>query len=242
LSTQIKSDTSFPVVRMLHTSDIHIAGDQASMDGFQAVVSTAIDCDVDIVLIAGDLFDSSRVREDTVAQTVTELRRLGRPVVLIPGNHDCIDARSIYHRVDLSDAENVFLAADPAGQEVTFPDLSLVIWARGIENHDPTNRPLAGYTPADPAYWRVVLTHGHYVPTGENSDRSSRIAQAEIGDLQCDYVALGHWHRFVDVSEGDVKAFYSGSPCEPVTGGATVNMVTLDRERGVQVQRRTIGI
>jgi exonuclease SbcD len=241
LSTQINSDASFPVVRMLHTSDIHIAGDQASMDGFAAVVDTAVECDVDIVLIAGDLFDSSRVREDAVAHTVTELRRLGRPVVVIPGNHDCIDERSIYHRVDVSDAPNVILATNPAGQEVMFPDLSLVIWARGIESHDPTHRPLAGYTPADPAYWRVVMTHGHYVPTGERSDRSSRIAQAEIGDLQCDYLALGHWHRFVDVSEGNVKAFYCGSPCEPVTGGATVNMVTLDRERGVQVQRRTIG-
>jgi DNA repair exonuclease SbcCD nuclease subunit len=226
---------------MLHTSDVHIAGDRGSIEGLRGVVDTAVACDVDIVLIAGDLFDSSRVHDDAVAETVGELRRLGRPVVVIPGNHDCVDQYSIYRRVDLSLAgEHVFFAANPAGEQLDFDDLSLSIWARGIENHDPLNRPLDGYVPGDPAGWRVVLTHGHYVPSGERSDRSSRITQEEIGQLQCDYLALGHWHRFVDVSEGDVTAFYSGSP-EPANAESTVNLVTLDPEGGVLVERRPIG-
>ncbi len=225
---------------MLHTSDVHIAGDQGSIAGLRGVVDTAVECDVDIVLIAGDLFDSSRVHDDAVAETVGELRRLGRPVVVIPGNHDCVDEYSIYRRVDLSLAgEHVFFAANPAGEQLSFEDLSLSIWARGIENHDPLNRPLHGYVPGDPAAWRVVLTHGHYVPSGDKSDRSSRITQEEIGQLQCDYLALGHWHRFVDVSEGDVKAFYSGSP-EPANAESTVNLVTLDPDGGVLVERRAI--
>jgi DNA repair exonuclease SbcCD nuclease subunit len=52
-------------------------------------------------------------------------------------------------------------------------------------------------------------------------------------------LALGHWHRFVDVSEGDVKAFYSGSP-EPANAESTVNLVTLDPDGGVLVERRAI--
>ena len=226
---------------MLHTSDVHIAGDRGSIDGLRAVVDTAIECDVDIVLIAGDLFDSSRVNDDAVAETVDELRRLRRPVVVVPGNHDCVDQYSIYRRVDLTVAgDHVFFAANPAGEQLDFEDLSLTIWARGIENHDPLNQPLHGYVPADPALWRVVLTHGHYVAHGEISDRSSRITQDEIGQLQCDYLALGHWHRFVDVSEGDVTAFYSGSPSEPANAESTVNLVTLDPQGGVLVERRAI--
>jgi DNA repair exonuclease SbcCD nuclease subunit len=227
---------------MLHTSDIHIAGDDTSMESLRAVVATARQSAVDLVLIAGDLFDSSRVDDDAVAQTLAELRQLSSPVVVIPGNHDCVDAQSIYHRVDLASAgDHVFFAGNPAGEELVFANLSLMIWARGIENHDPRNRPLVGYEAADPAWWRVVLTHGHYVRHGEPSDRSSQITQDEIGQLQCDYLALGHWHRFLDVSEGDVTAFYSGSPGEPAIGGGSVNLVTLDPEAGVQVERRTIG-
>jgi exonuclease SbcD len=226
---------------MLHTSDIHIAGDDASMGGLEAVVNTAIECQVDIVVIAGDLFDNARVGDDAVKRTLTELARLDTPVVVIPGNHDCIDKTSIYHRVDLSSAgDHVFFAGNPDGEELVFEDLSLVVWARGIENHEPANRPLAGYKPMDPAYWRVVVTHGHYVPSGAESNRSSPITQDEIGQLRCHYLALGHWHRFLDVSEGDVKAFYSGSPSEPGTTGASVNLVTLDPAAGVEVERRLI--
>jgi DNA repair exonuclease SbcCD nuclease subunit len=231
-----------PLVRMLHTSDVHIAGDAASIDGLRAVVNTAIDCDVDIVLVAGDLFDNSRVRDEAVEQAISELARVGRPVVVVPGNHDANDATSIYRRVDLSIAgDHVRFVGDPAGEELIFKELSLVVWARGIENHDPANRPLTGYVPADPTFWSVVLTHGHYVPRGEDSGRSSPIGQDEIAGLQCDYLALGHWHRFVDVSEGDVKAFYPGSPSEPGHDGATANLVTLHPERGVWVERLAIG-
>jgi DNA repair exonuclease SbcCD nuclease subunit len=213
------------------------------MAGLQAVVRTAVDCDVDIVLIAGDLFDSARVGDEAVQGTIAELGRLGRPVVVIPGNHDCVDERSIYHRVHLSSAgDHVFFAGNPAGEELVFEDLSLVIWARGIESHDPRHRPLAGYQPADPAYWSVVLTHGHYVPDTEKSDRSSQITQAEIGQLECHYLALGHWHRYLDVSEGAVTAFYSGSPSEPGRDGASVNLVTLRPGTGVEVERRLIGL
>jgi DNA repair exonuclease SbcCD nuclease subunit len=226
-----------PRVRMLHTSDIHIAGDDFSRRSLEDVVTAAIESDVDLVLIAGDLFDSSRVRDEAVEQTLDELRRLQRPVVVIPGNHDCIDAGSIYHRVDLTSAgDHVYFAGNPAGEVLVFEDLSLVVWARGIENHDPRNRPLDGYVPGGTGWWRVVLTHGHYVARGERCDRSSQIAQDEIGQLQSDYVALGHWHRFVDVSEGEVKAFYSGAP-----DGATVNLVTLDPEEGFRLERRATG-
>jgi DNA repair exonuclease SbcCD nuclease subunit len=227
---------------MLHTSDVHISGDAAADAGLELTVDVAIACDVDVVLIAGDLFDSARVRDDAVARTIGLLRRLGRPVVVIPGNHDCIDERSIYHRAHLSDAgDHVHFVGNPAGEEVVFEDLSLIVWARGIESHDPSHRPLAGYTPADPGYWSVVLTHGHFVANEERSDRSSPIRQEEIGQLRCHYLALGHWHRYLDVSEGGVTAFYSGSPCDPAGGGTSVNLVTLDPDSGVNVERRMIG-
>ena len=124
-----------PPIRILHTSDIHIAGDTPSLEGLRAVVAKALELDVDIVLVAGDLFDSARVGEETVALTLSELQRFGRPVVVIPGNHDCVDERSIYHRVDLTSAgDHVFFAGDPAGEELVFEDLSLVVWARAASS------------------------------------------------------------------------------------------------------------
>ena len=211
------------------------------MEGLRAVVGKANDLDVDIVLVAGDLFDNARVGDEAVSLTISELSRIERPVVIIPGNHDCVDERSIYHRVDLTSAgKHVFFAGNPAGRNWSLRASRSIVWARGIESHDPENRPLAGYSPADPRYWRVVLTHGHYVPDGDNSGRSSPINQQEIARLECDYVALGHWHRFCDVSEGQVNAFYSGSPSDFGLTEATVNLVTLSADAGVTVERRPI--
>jgi len=241
LSEKLDGDGSLPVVRLLHTSDIHVSGDAGSLDALAAVVTAAVESDVDVVIIAGDLFDSSRVPEPAVERTITELARVGRPVVVIPGNHDCVDERSIYHRVNLLSAGgHVRFAGDPAGEELRFDELSLVVWARGIESHDPDNRPLAGYEPADPGVWSVVVTHGHYVGDGEQSDRSSQISQAEIRQLRCHYLALGHWHRFLDVSEPGVQAYYSGSPWEPWRDASSVNLVTLHPDEGVRVERRML--
>ena len=236
---KVNSSSTLPVVRMLHTSDVHISDDEASIASLRAVIDTAIACNVDIVLIAGDLFDNARISDDAAQRTIVELGRLTCPVVVIPGNHDCVDERSIYRRVELAKAgDHVFFVANPAGSELVFEDLALVVWARGIENHEPTHRPLAGYRPGDPTRWSVVLTHGHYVRTGEISDRSSMITQREIAQLRCHYVALGHWHRFVDVSEAAVKAFYSGSPNS--SDDASVNLVSLHPTSGVLVERRAI--
>ena len=204
-----------------------------------AVVSAAKSQAVDLLIIAGDLFDSSRVKDDVVRAAMDEMARLTVPIIVIPGNHDCVDQHSIYKRVNLSDAgSHVRFIGDPAGGGLLFEELRLSLWGRGIEDHHPGHRPLQGYAPhPDDAYWRLVVTHGHYVEDGEDSYRSSKIHAKEIAELKADYLALGHWHRFLDVSANGVKAFYCGSPGEPGDSYASANLVLLDPKEGVKVHR-----
>jgi DNA repair exonuclease SbcCD nuclease subunit len=231
-----------PDVRFLHTSDIHVSDGPDSARGLRAVADLATAQQVDLVLIAGDLFDHSRVAATTVEGAIEELARFPQPVVIIPGNHDQVDERSVYHRADLQTAgEHVTFVGDPTGREVVFDALQLVVWARGIEDHSPAHRPLAAYDAPRRPYWNVVLTHGHYVPAGGRSDRSSQINEDEIGALGCDYVALGHWHHFLDVSTGGVPAFYSGSPTMPAGDYASVNLVRLHDGADATVERVPIG-
>lgn len=231
-----------PRLRLLHTSDVHIGDDPiqpgARLDSFKAVVDAALEQDVDAVLIAGDLFDNARIEDDVVAQTIKELSRLRQPTIVIPGNHDCVDKESLYLRVDLREAgPHIHFVGDPAGQLLVFENLGMSVWARGIEEHHPGHKPLAGYTAGDPQLWRIGLTHGHFVPRGEEDYRSSTILEDEIAQLECDYLALGHWHRFVDVSAEGVTAFYCGSPGEEISVFPSANLVTLDPVGGVIVDR-----
>jgi hypothetical protein len=87
--------------------------------------------------------------------------------------------------------------------------------------------------------WQIAMAHGHYAP---EPDRSTRlrpawlIGDAELAATQCDYVALGHWNRAVDVGNKSVPAHYSGSP-----GLArTVNVVRLTDSGQVLVEREPI--
>jgi DNA repair exonuclease SbcCD nuclease subunit len=234
--TQIR--TRIPVT-ILHTADLHIDEGQASIAAMRAVIDIALAERVDLVLIAGDTFDHDQVSNHAARSVITELSRLTQPVVIIPGNHDPVDSRSIYRRVDLTEAgPHVYFIDDPAGRELIFPDLRVAVWARGIEMHTPENRPLVGYRPSDPCFWRIVLAHGYYVPAGKSSDRSSQIHEEEIAALECDYLALGHVHRYWEVSSGSVTASYSGSATEDRIPG--VNLVRLDESFGVRIERKLL--
>jgi DNA repair protein SbcD/Mre11 len=223
---------------MLHTSDIHIGADAAAISALDSVVRLAIESDVDVVLIAGDLFDSDVIPGETVAYVVDKLRQLDRPTVVIAGNHDPLAGRSIYSRVSLQEAGgHIMFAAGQLGETFVLPQLSLAVWAKSITVHNRENNPLSGYRRYGNDYWNVAVVHGHFEKRGENSGRSSPISEDEIASMSCDYVAMGHVHRFFDVSQPGVRACYSGTPCRNDWFEPTVNLVTLSCPAGVTVER-----
>ncbi len=228
-------------MRLLHTSDVHIGDDydpEKRLAGMTAVVDAALTYRADALLIVGDLFDSARVKPPQILDSLEQLARLSIPTVVTPGNHDCLDRTSIYQRVPFAEAgHHVHFLDDPEGSHLTLDELRVSIWSRALVDHHPGHRPLEGYRPANNGYWQIALAHGHYVPEGETSDRSSLIHEAEIAALTCDYLALGHWHRFLDCSANGIPAYYPGCPSEPGGSFASANLVVLDPETGARVER-----
>ena len=229
-------------VRLLHTSDVHLGWDSNPVlvaRSFTAVANTAHSLGADLVLIAGDLFDHSRVTKQTIEFCLSELNRMGRPVVLLPGNHDCLDAGSIYDKVDIqAECPNVRLLRGEAGEFLRLPDLGLSFWGKAMVEHHPGFRPLADVPQRLNGDWFVGLGHGHYEPRGTASGRSSPNYPTEIAAAPCDYIALGHWHIPLDVSQEGVIARYSGSPAGSGFNNTLgeVSIVELDPVRGVTVR------
>ncbi len=207
---------------LLHTADVHLgnpapgtAGLPGAHRAFEAIVDRALDAEVDVFLIAGDLFDHNRVADEAVGFAQSQLRRLHCPAVILPGNHDCLHANAIYHRHDFSTAcGNVRVITEPDGQTITFSDLDLVVWGRAMETHEPGFHPLADIPTRQgkPARWHVVMAHGFFYEDFETPERSSPIRAAEIRQTGWDYVAMGHKHVMADHSQGSVVAWYPGAP------------------------------
>lgn len=85
-------------MRILHTSDWHVGKVLKGQDRYDehvavlgSIVRSARDEDVDLVLVAGDLFETAAPTaksQGLVMRTLLALRKDGREVVVIAGNHD----------------------------------------------------------------------------------------------------------------------------------------------------------
>ncbi|MDR1295425.1 MAG: DNA repair exonuclease [Bifidobacteriaceae bacterium] len=69
---------------------------QARLDAVRRIGRLAAERDAAFVLVCGDVFESNQLDRRIVAQAFEVLRSFTVPVVLLPGNHDPLDAASIY--------------------------------------------------------------------------------------------------------------------------------------------------
>jgi DNA repair exonuclease SbcCD nuclease subunit len=243
-------------LRVLHTADIHLDGDgygdarqQAAQREqgrrvWSSIVDRALADEVDLVLVAGDLFDHNRVADETIAFVRAQLGRLRQPVVILPGNHDALCASSIYDRHDFSaGAPHVRVIRRLGGECLVFPELDAIVWGRAMSEHTPAFQPLAHIPGRDPRRWCLAMAHGFFYPERQRPERSSPIFADEVRDTGWDYVALGHHHVRADVSQDRVRAFYAGAPLaewgqSPATG--SVLRIDLAADDEVRVHSRPL--
>lgn len=240
-----------PTLRLAHCSDIHLDSDYyggshnlAERDRYRAVFDRLL-ADLerakpDLVLLAGDLFDSNRASTDTIEWAMARLSGLPVPLALIPGNHDCLAPDAIFRRHDFGRLPGVHTLLDPDGETRELPSLGVRLWGRGMIDHDAHNDPLRGAPPAHPELWNLGLAHGIHVPEGAECRNSSPIAAAAIAASGFDYLALGHHHGVRDASAGAVTAWYSGAPAGLFRQPGTWLLVELEAQHAPRVQVREL--
>jgi len=233
---------------ILHTSDIHLdneigcRGEESSAQlGLIQVVNKAVELDVQLFLLAGDLFDHNRVKQPCLDFASEQLARLHCPVVMIAGNHDCLADYSIYQSFHPpSVAPHIHFIKEEEGAVIDFHELGVRVWGRGIVEHHPANKPLGRVPDTDFEGWCVGVTHGYYVDRGGDS-YSSLITPEEIAASQLDYLALGHVHVFSSMLHGETRAAYSGSPnLNQGSKDQTAAHILLHPDTGVTVNRVVI--
>ena len=258
------------MLRLLHTADVHLGarhddlGEAAAAQrerqfaAFKATVDLAISEKVDVVLIAGDLFDSNTQPRRSVERVAAELKRLvGARIrtVIIPGTHDNYDRSSIYRAYDLAalagsgpDDELVTILT-PNVPWVHFEACDAVVHAIVFPTKRAPHSPLRDLhvIEAPGAAWHVGMVHGALAIPGKTEGDEVVVTKAEIAASGLDYLALGHWHSTQQGRAGETTYAYSGAP-EPVAinqdGAGKILLVGLQETAGtkaVHIEERTVG-
>lgn len=231
-------NSSAAAVTLVHSSDIHV--DDGREDGtaaLRSVLATARVLNADIVLLAGDTFENNQLSADVLERARELLAAAGLPVVILPGNHDPALPGSVFVRGGLAELGNLRVLGVTDEEAVVFPAYDLEIWGHAHRDYDnmlPLRGPRSRST-----RWQVAMAHGHYEPpeTRANPLRPSWVfGDEEIAATAADYLALGHWDRPMQVGDGAVPAFYSGSP----ELARTVNLVKLTSGREAIVSREPL--
>jgi DNA repair exonuclease SbcCD nuclease subunit len=226
------------MLRLLHTADVHLGarhadlGDRAAAQrerqfaAFRAAVDVALQEPVDVVLIAGDLFDSNVQPRRSVERVAAELRRLadaGIRTVVIPGTHDVYDRASIYRAHDLAamsggqPGDAFVTVLTPERPSVRFEGLDLEIHGRVFATKRAPHSPLEGFVvdrEAGPT-WHVAMVHGSVAIPGKTDGDEVVVTPDEIAATGLDYLAMGHWHSTQRGRAGMTTWAYPGAP-EPV--------------------------
>jgi DNA repair exonuclease SbcCD nuclease subunit len=228
---------------VVHSSDLHLEAEPTAPEwggdgtrNLTMVLEAARRVEADLVLLAGDTFDSHRQPDDFIDRVAQMLGAAPVPVVILPGNHDPIVLEAVYHRMRAR-LGNLHVLGVTHEEALIFPGLDLEVWGRahrGYGDMVPFEHVRARRT-----RWQLAMAHGHYHP---EPDRSTRlrpawlIGDAELAATQSDYIALGHWNRAVSVGHAELRAYYSGSP----DYAGTVNVVRLTSQGKVLVVREPV--
>jgi len=223
---------------LAHSSDVHVDDRRdTGVAGLAAVLATARVLRADVVLLAGDTFDTHQLSSAAIDRAGALLAQAGRPVVILPGNHDPALPESVYLRGGYAQIANLGILGITHDEAVAFPDLDLEIWGHAHRDYFDMP-PLRGPRPSS-TRWQIAIGHGHYEPpeTRANPLRPSWVfGDEEIAATAADYLALGHWDRPARVGNGAVPAYYSGSP----DLAKTLNLVRLRAMGEVLVTRETL--
>jgi len=233
------------MLKLLQTSDVHLdsrltwLGEKSNShrqrvwQTFANVAQQAIKHQVQLVLIPGDLFDNCFVDEMSVIKvknTLTELASAQIHTVILPGNHDRNEPKTVWDEFALevgtsADFVHVLKENIPATgiAHLHLANLSVHIVARPVVQMKSVQSPLLQvdkYIQDNLSSAQrgedlvVVMAHGGVRLTGKETDNFLIQPEeiARLADLGVNYLALGDWHSSLDVSQKKLSAWYSGSP------------------------------
>ncbi len=209
-------------MRFIHTADWQIGkpfrnfGEkdsvlrQARLAAIETIGRLAQEEDAPHVLIAGDLYDNEEPAQKTLQEPLERMRNFARiSWHVISGNHDFHRANGLWDRArSLGLPPNVHLHLSP--EPAMIGDAAVLLPAplrRKSEASDLTE--WMDHAPSAAGLIRLGLAHGSITGFDSSGDAKNTIAPDRARRAGLDYLALGDWHRTMQVGPA---TWYAGTP------------------------------
>ena len=160
---------------------------------------------VDVVLMSGDLLDSTVAYYETTEALQDAIARINAKVFISPGNHDYYSSTSPYYFTKFPD--NVHFFTKQSVECVELPELNCRVYGAAFLSSGCSSL-LNSFSAEDDDKINLMCIHGNLM-----GDSYNRITSAHISASNLDYMALGHIHARSQVSQiGKTFFAYPGCP------------------------------
>ncbi len=187
-------------MKFLHTADVLIDGPIYGLSAEQAetrraetlatfcdMLAYAKEQDVELFLVAGDLFDAETFTAESAARLRDTFAAVPFPIVIAPGPHDPYMKDSPWTRWALPDNVHVFDSSELT--KFTFEEIGVTVYGYAFTAPEKHECPLTGRTADDSSPIRILVGAGEL---GETESAFCPLPTKEIGELGVAYAALGH--------------------------------------------------
>jgi exonuclease SbcD len=213
-------------VRILHAADIHLGSQLRGLDryteaemtarlrtatnsAFENLVATAIQLDVDALILAGDIYDGEQ-KDYAVgrffAREMSKLHDANIPVFMIAGNHDA--ASVVTKTVKVPDNVKILSTSEP--QTVSDGHRGLAIHGQGFAEKAVTDNLSLNYPEPLSGLVNIGVLHTS-VAGSPDHDPYAPCTVAELQSKGYEYFALGHIHMRGILAAGAQTVAFSGN-------------------------------
>lgn len=198
-------------MKFIHIGDVHLgavpeAGNQKLKDrkkeiydSFYQIIQICNDEDIDLLLIAGDLFHKQPLLRELKEINYLFEKLIKTKVVIIAGNHDYISVRSNYTGFPWS--EKVHMLYEEEVSSVYIEELNTEVYGFSYHTREIREPKVDDVIPSNEDRINILLSHG-------GSVNDVPMNKKRILSNGFDYVALGHIH-IPEIIGG--RMAYSGS-------------------------------
>ena len=204
-------------MKIIHCSDLHLDSKmEANLDkekskqrkneillSFQKMIEYANKSDVKIIIIAGDLFDKSKI--SVKAKNIVKDAIISNPqidFIYLKGNHD------EENFIEGSIPENLKLFNKYNWSSYRYENIVI----SGIEFGQIENYEIYKTLMLNQNDFNIVILHGQEANYADKKDKTEIINIKELKNKNIDYLALGHVHKY-KMEKLDNRGIYCYSGC-----------------------------